>query len=509
MNRKRIAAAACICIALFGACSPASTTPTGASATPPPTIAAPTDTPPLTSTPAPSAEPGPTATPDPLPALQLKPGHRYFTLNGKPTFIFTRNLAGITPEDFETLVVMAHEAGNVIVRVGIDNQAMGGNHGYGYSAGGSIETRWAQRWEHFFNVAEANGIYVLPMFTGWANWNTSGFNTWSLNPFNSANGGPAASPSEFYKKDSPTQQLYLKWFGDVVARWQSHRNIAAWELVTEINLIDGIGQADGVYLARQLAQVARLNDPLHRPVTVSLADINREWPDLYRSDAVDFINYHPYPPSAKLDSYTLKHVRAYLDAYDKPVLIGESGLNAAEPNTTTGAITLAPNTRIGLQHAIWAEAVAGTMNGRAFFWEDGYGIYFPEMGMPALQSLTDLEAPAQRFLQGVDWIDFRPIPARASAGIFGAALGDQHSIIGWYRDASSEPPNWPLQPVVSGQSVTLTVPGTAAQWQVDFYDARTGTDLLASHTVAQQADQLTLALPDFTDDIAFKLVAVK
>ena len=33
-------------------------------------------------------------------------------------------------------------------------------------------------------------------------------------------------------------------------RWQGHRNILAWETVTEINLINGITQADGVYLLR-------------------------------------------------------------------------------------------------------------------------------------------------------------------------------------------------------------------------------------------------------------------
>jgi hypothetical protein len=137
-------------------------------------------------------------------------------------------------------------------------------------------------------------VYVLPYFTGWMNWNTTGYNTWADNPFNSANGGPAASPTEIFKQDSPTQQLYLEWFRSIVERWQHHRNILAWELVSEVNLITYISEPQGIYLVEQMAAIAREEDDLDRPTTASLADMPG-WSDFFRSEAVDFINYHPYP----------------------------------------------------------------------------------------------------------------------------------------------------------------------------------------------------------------------
>jgi hypothetical protein len=42
---------------------------------------------------------------------------------------------------------------------------------------------------------------------------------------------------------------------------------------------------------------------------------------------------------------------------------------------------------------------------------------------------------------------------------------------------------------------------------VDFYRTQTGTDVISSTTVTRQGNTLILALPDFSDDIAFKMVA--
>jgi hypothetical protein len=453
----------------------------------------------------------PTATPIPLPALSFTPGDPYFKLDGKPTFIFSRNLAGVTPQDYATLAGMAQKEDDLLLRVGTDNAAMGGLNGYGYTSSGAIVSNWDQHWENFFETAEEDGLYVLPTFTGWINWNDSGYNTWGTNPFNHANGGPASDPGDIYRKDSPTQKLYVQWFQQVVGRWSSHRNILGWEVVTEIDLINGITQADGIYLTEQLAAAARQADPLHRPVTASLAgDYGFQgWLDYYRSDAVDFINYHPYPASARLDITVLQQVRTFLNAYHKPVLIGESGLSAATPDTSAGKITTAKYAVLGVQHAVWAEAVSGAMNGRALWWEDSFGLYFSDLGLPFLQKYEEVEGPVVQFMQGVDVTSFGPVPAQASSQVVGAALGNETAVIGWFRDAGCEPPNWPLQKVISNQTVTLTVPGDNPNWRVDFYETKTGTTLLTSAFVTRSGQTITIHLPDFQDDIAFKLSGEK
>jgi hypothetical protein len=44
---------------------------------------------------------------------------------------------------------------------------------------------------------------------------------------------------------------------------------------------------------------------------------------------------------------------------------------------------------------------------------------------------------------------------------------------------------------------------------VDFYNAGTGTKLGDAVTVARQGGTLTVTLPDFSDDIAFKVYVQK
>jgi hypothetical protein len=451
----------------------------------------------------------PTATPVPLPAVTWKPGDAYFSVDGTQRFVFLRNVAGITPADYTRELDLARQAGTLIVRVGTDNSAMSGPRGFGYTSGGDIVESWSASWEGFFDEAEARGIYVIPFFTGWGNWNTKEKGgAWDFNPLNSANGGPAKDASEFYRKDSPTQKLYVNWFKNVVTRWQKHKNIPAWEVITEVNNITGIHEPDGVYLFEQLAVVARAADPKGRPIMASLADIG-EWPSFYSSKYLDILDYHPYPYTETLDlgSKLLADSARLSATYKKPIIIGESGLNAWPPDQPKGSGELA-NAEIGLQHAVWSEAVSGVMDGRALFWEDAYGIYFASLGWPYLLKRTNLEHPIVQFVSGVAMAGFTRLSAASTAKVTGAVLGNGSAMIGWYRDASCEPPLWPMLPAVTGQTVTVTVSGTATSWHVDFYDATNGTTILSSTTVARMGQTIVIPLPSFKDDIAFKAQAV-
>jgi hypothetical protein len=90
--------------------------------------------------------------------------------------------------------------------------------------------------------------------------------------------------------------------------------------------------------------------------------------------------------------------------------------------------------------------------------------------------------------------------------VWGAAVGSEKMVLGWYRDAASEPPEWDFQELLSGQTVTITVPGTASNWQVDIYDTKNGTTILSSVAVVREGNNIVILLPDFQDDIAFKMV---
>jgi hypothetical protein len=380
----------------------------------------------------------------------------------------------------------------------------------------SVNEKWAQDWDGFFDRAQADGIYVIPVFGVWADWNDGtpdwGNAFWKNNPLNVANGGPVGSPGELFTSGSNTQNHWFDWVKTLVERWQGRQNIAAWEIFSEINIASGaaghtdakggVDEATGVDFTNRAMAVVHAADSRHRPVTLSLAGVyaaTDKWADYYHLASLDFVEIHPY--SDTLDRELVSEVHRYLAAYKKPVMIGESGL---------WSTTFDKNAPIGIEHAIWAGLVSGAMNGRALWTEDGYDIWGAPTTADAvafMQTYATAELPVAKFTNGVDFSGFKPLTSTSSSGVWGAAVGNEKSVLGWYRDAASEPPNWSMKSVVSRQTVTITVPGTVSSWRVDFYDTRTGTTILSSTSVTRKGHAITIPLPHFHDDTAFKLYA--
>jgi hypothetical protein len=478
-------------------CTPAPTV-TPASTLPAPTATGDTTLPP-TRTPLPAVIPTSTPAPIPIPVITLNEGDLYFSVDGQQGFLFSRNLAGWQTSQYSQLLDLTAAGGSKLVRVQLDSLGMG------YSNTGQVDDAWAKNWEQVFDKAASDGIDVIPVFSGWFDWNDgTGYSTWNSNPLNSKNGGPVKTGLELFTSGSPTQKLWLGWMEALIGRWQGRKNIIAWEVFSEINMVPGATEPAAIDFVNNAALVIQNADPSHRPLTASLADFG-SWTNFYRSDSLDFINLHPYPVSGKLDSTIMAEVRSMLAAYRKPVLIGESGLSFLTPDTNPPTLTTAARAEIGIAHAIWAAVVSGAMNGRSLYWEDGFGVYFPALNIPWIKKYANADLPASNFVRGVDFANFQPLASTSGPEVWGGVLGSEKMALGWYRDAACEPPDWNLKPQISGQTIILTVSGTAPDWQVDFYDTKTGTGILSTAVLTRSGDKLTIPLPDFVDDIAFKL----
>lgn len=455
------------------------------------------------------------ATPAPSPALTLKPGDFYFSLDGQPTFILSRNPTGKNRADFDTLLGWAHQGGTKVIRVHLTHGWWGDPW---INKDWSVDGKWLQDWDQFFDQAKADGIYVIPVFGVWADWNNGhpdwGNALWQYNPLNVSNGGPVNQPGELFTPDSPAQKAWLQWVKTLVEHWQGRQNIAAWEIFSEINIasgasgtMDGKGGVDettGVDFTNKAMAIIKSADAGHHLVTLSLAGVypaTDPWAEYYKLGSLDFIEIHPY--SDKLDRELVSEVTQYRTSYQKPVMIGESGLWSMAHNA---------NAHIGIEHAIWAGLVSGAMNGRALWENDGYAFYSISNHADAIafmQSYAFVERPIADFTDGVDFSGLQPLKSISTAGVWGAAIGDEKMVLGWYRDAASEPPDWNTKALLSKQTVTIRVPGSAANWMVDFYDTTSGTRIIGSASVVRKGNTITIPLPDFTNDLAFKIVSQK
>ena len=442
----------------------------------------------------------------PLAPLTLERGDGRFSLGGRERLLFARNLTAYWQTDFNEVLALARAGGSRLVRVQLE---LGfGDHNVMTSTGAVDET-WARKWEQVLDQANSEGLYVIVMLAGWCDWNDGDpdlvGHRWDRNPLNVANGGSAKSPEELFQAGSRTQKLWLAWARSLVSRWANRTNIAAWELFSEVNLASRVTEQSGVAFVDAAAAAIRSADPLHRPITASIATFP-DWPSLLGDPNLDFNQVHPYPPSGMLDTALLADVRAKL-AFGKPVLIGESGLSAAPPDGST--LETAPRAAIGVRHAIWAGLVSGAMDARALWWQDSVGMYFPNLGMDWVRGWAHAEVPATRFAAGVaDWTGYVPLDATSSATIVGAVVGNATSAIGWYRDAACEPPDWPVAGPIHGAEVAVTAPGSAARWKIDVNDTASGTRSLASMTIERQDGRVRFVLPDFSDDVAFRMTAL-
>ena len=105
--------------------------------------------------------------------------------------IFSRNIAGYGPNDYQTFLDWMRTGGSRVARIQLDSLGMG------YTPTGALDQNWAAQWDRIFDSARAEGVYVMPVFGVWYDWNDgNGYSTWKSNPFNEINGGPAKTPAE-------------------------------------------------------------------------------------------------------------------------------------------------------------------------------------------------------------------------------------------------------------------------------------------------------------------------
>jgi hypothetical protein len=427
-------------------------------------------------------------------ALELRVGDRFIRGGDQPAFVIGRNPIALSPSAFDEHFHHAAEAGERFMRIHFtfmpENEVPG-----------EIDAGMLAGCDAVLDAAEKRGLVVMPVFGVWGDWNDGSnhetWHRWDRNPFNEMRGGPAASPRLLFE-DSPCRALWMKRLETLARHWAGRRNIVAWEIFSELDLVTGATEDRAVDFAERAAAVIRAADPMKRPITASQAGTN-EWPKLIRSGALDFCQVHPYADGewgGRLDELILSSVRQRLKKYGKPVMIGECGLSAAPPH---GTLDVAPRADEGIRHAIWASMVSGAMSGRMLWWQDGYD-QFEKVKLS--WKYEEISKPAAAFVRGVNFEGFEPVECTMSEGIKGAMIGNDRERLGWFRDAACEPPDW-VEKDVSGKEVTME--GKGKTWAVEFVEPRTGKARGKKVSLEVKDGRVKMALLEFRGDIAVRM----
>ena len=229
-------------------------------------------------------------------------------------------------------------------------------------------------------------------------------------------------------------------------------------------------------------------------------------------DNLDYAVTHVYDPSDPIKSLTVQADALRAAVPNKPILVGEMG---------SGTVTEDPFSDpkgLHLHNSQWAATFVGFAGPASYWWWD---IYVDPLNLwPHTTGLTKLTT-------GLDVAAM--VPGRGSGILLASALTltSKDTTIGWVRhnnfdrsaktqlllDAAiaSLKTKKPIKtvfpdPVSKGGKLTFNV-GSDANYTITFYNSFTGK-VIATQSGVSKNQMLTIKVPKFTGDIAFRAEAV-
>lgn len=222
--------------------------------------------------------------------------------------------------------------------------------------------------DYVFDLAQRDGIYLLlcldyhGMFQTQPDmWGAN--NLWTNNPYCSLQGGPCATPNDFFT-NATARKIYEKRLRYLIGRYGACPNLLAWEFFNEIdNVYSVLKPADVAAWHADLGAWLHAQDPFGHMVTTSLTG-SSDRAEIWNLPQLDFTSYHSYGeanPAVRLDTVA----QSFLTRYKKPVMIGEYGVNAAGWSRPQD-----PYLR-GWRQSLWGGALSGSVGtGMSWWWEE-------------------------------------------------------------------------------------------------------------------------------------------
>ncbi len=353
-----------------------------------------------------------------------------------------------------------------------------------------------------FQAARARGVYVLLCLE-----NAHDFvNAWDKLPYGAAEGPGVGRPEFFTDRDA--QDLFRAKLRYLVARYGAYTSLLGWELWNEINYslqnepVSDRDTRENLYLpwTRRMAAHLQAADPYDHPVTTSLGN-HVVWDPFWALPHLDMVQQHSYiDPYAFLGGEAgtdaagfVLSARPDLHAHGKPVLMAEFGYAGTnEHNPLNDSDTEG----IALHNALWAGALSGYAGTPMLWWWDTYvepnDLYFHYAALAEFLKDVDWTRPKSTLLAEDDpQVRVVGLVDRAWAGLW---IQDKRAT--WYGqlEAGYEPERL--------EDVRLHLQAFAhGVYRVEWFDTRRGA-VMHSESVHVDREELTLAVPAFTRDIA-------
>jgi hypothetical protein len=303
--------------------------------------------------------------------VRRTPGNPYYLQfdNGQPYFAVGENIcwgSGGSVDMYQPWFKALGAAGGNYCRIWLVrwNMALEWTPGKGsgtYYGVGKYSQDNAFRLDWVMDQARRNGIHCM-LCLGYHGelMDTRSFfgeNCWEENPYAQTNGGPCATPADFWTNPQ-ARKLYQQRLRYYLARYGWDSQILSWELWNEV-------QAPAPWV-KEMAGYLRANDPSRHLVTTTYG-----YDEVWKLPEVDYTQAHTYgtdedrPQTARaIGDLGLEHTTKW----PKPFMVGEFGIDWK----TSDAVHDPQGVGTSLHDGLWASVMTRSFGTAAIWYWDGY-----------------------------------------------------------------------------------------------------------------------------------------
>ena len=435
---------------------------------------------------------------------------RSFVRDSKPFVPIAYNIAWSNRfeelEKYDQWFSKASKAGVNVARVWMAAWSMGIE--WTDTGLGDYSKRLDRAWilDQVFALAAKYNIGIDLVLLNHGAFSTSTNPEWYSNPYSDLNGGPLSNPGEFATNEI-AWKFWERRLRYIIARYGAQPSLFTWEWWNEVNFTP-ITSTDLTAWIKKSTGVLDQWDSYNTLTTTSWSSSA----SMQNWDNLDYAVTHVYDPSDPIKSLTVQADALRAAVPNKPILVGEMG---------SGTVTEDPFSDpkgLHLHNSQWAATFVGFAGPASYWWWD---IYVDPLNLwPNTNGLAKLTT-------GLDVAAM--VPGRGSGVLLASALTltNANTTIGWVRhnnfdrsaktqlllDAAiaSLKTKKPIKtvfpdPVSKGGNLTFTV-GSDSAYNITFYNTFTGKVIATAKNVSKNLT-LTIKVPKFTGDIAFRAEAV-
>ena len=366
---------------------------------------------------------------------------------------------------------------------------------------GDYTARLDRAWQldYVFEAAAQRGIAVQLVLLYHGDFSTEFNTTWDTNPYNAANGGPLASPEQFFT-DPTARAYFLRRLRYIVARWGARTNLVAWELWNEVDLTDHYDGATVAAWHRDIAGLLRGIDPVQHPITTSFLYFFND-PAVVNGAGLDLVQQHFYSRSDTLALFpdlakvAVDFPRARFAQYGRPVLFAEIGVGAGPQDT----LVLDPE-GIAVHDGLWAGPFGEAMGTSMPWWWRLVIDAEPDRYYPMFGSVSS-------FLRDVPWDREGFVASDPAVTTASGRAVRAHALVGhdlallWVKDGDVRYYSPDRVTIDDAQVALDAFPGS---WNASWWDTWSGSWYWSARV--EGGPGRTLTMPPFAADTAVRLV---